>query len=350
MWNLFKKKDAQWMVGIDFGSNCLKAVALRGTPEHIRLEAMASVPLPKNSIVDHQLQDVEVVGEALKRLRLRLDTRISQVATVVTGSNVATKIILLPRGLSADDLENQVLLEAEQHIPFPLEEISLDYENLGPSRTRPDRDSILLSAARTDSISTRLAALNQAGWEAKVVDIGVHALARAAQALLQAQGVHTEVMALVDLGAECLSFAVLDQGEVIYGRLQNFGGAHFTRDLSQMNNIPEEQAERAKLDPAQAVPLREEVEQQHITDILQHIRRNLQLFSSSSGGQTPKALFLSGGGSQLPGLASILEQELGMPVLQPHFEHLLGEGQYANTAAYTTALGLALRSFTPCPE
>ncbi|MDP5292229.1 type IV pilus assembly protein PilM [Oceanimonas sp. CHS3-5] len=350
MFSLTGKRDVQWMVGVDFGTGSLKAVVLKGQRERMQLAAMASVPTPANSIIDHQLQDIEAVGEALKQLRRQLGSRIDRVATAVTGSSVTTKIIALPRGLSDDDLENQVMLEAGQHIPFPLEEISLDFERLGPSQARPDRENILLSAARTDSISTRLAALQLAGWEAGVVDIGVHAVARAAQALLQAEQADVGLLALADIGAECLTFGVMEQGEVIHSRLQNFGGAHFTRELSQLSGIPETQADAAKLEHTLPEPLLDEASQRHITAILQHIRRNLQIFQSSSGSQPPQALFLSGGGSQLAQLAPVLEQELAMPVFVPRFERLLGgdERQYAGAAAYTTALGLALRSFSPC--
>ncbi|WP_107850702.1 type IV pilus assembly protein PilM [Oceanimonas marisflavi] len=339
------------MVGVDFGVGSLKAVVLKGQKEHIQLAAMASVPTPATSISDHQLQDIEAVGEALKLLRRQLGCRIDKVATAVTGSSVTTKIISLPRGLSDEDLESQIMLEAGQHIPFPMEEISLDFERLGVSQLRPDRENILLSAARTDSISTRLAALQIAGWEARVVDIGVHALARAAQALMAAEQVNVELLALADIGTECLTFAVVEQGEVIHSRLQNFGGGHFTRELSQQAGMPEGQAEAGKLQNTLPGPLREEAEQQHITSILQHIRRNLQIFQSSAGSQQPQALFLSGGASQLSQLMPVLEQELGMPVFVPRFERLLGgeEQQYPDAAAYTTALGLALRSFSPCP-
>ncbi|TDW61398.1 type IV pilus assembly protein PilM [Oceanimonas baumannii] len=351
MFSLFGMRDTQWVVGVDFGTANLKAVVLKGLPERMQLAAMAIIPTPAQSIADHQLQDVPAVGEALKRLRRELGTGIGNVATAVTGSNVTSKIIALPRGLAEDELENLIMLEAGQHIPFPLEEISLDFERLGPNLQRPDRENILLSAARTESISTRVSALQLAGWNTVVVDIGIHALARAAQALLVTELPGIQRLALADIGAECLSFGVLEHGEIIHSRLQNFGGAHFTRELSQLTAMPEGQAETVKLEHTLPPALREEAEQQHITSVLQHLRRNLQIFQSGTGTQPPQALFLSGGGSQLLQLAPVLEQELSIPVLKPRFERLLGgeENDYPGAAACTTALGLALRSFKPCP-
>nr|WP_245879596.1 type IV pilus assembly protein PilM [Zobellella endophytica] len=348
--SLFRNKDFQWMVGVDFGSSSIKAVALKGSEGHYQIEAIASIPTPKGCIVDHQLQDVAQVAHALKQLRRQLNSRYDKAATAVTGSSVTTKVILVPRNLSAEELENQVLIEAEQHIPYPLDEISLDYETLGINANHPERENILLSAARTESVTTRLAALQEAGWNTKVVDIGVHALARAVNACLTAQKTSAQMLALVDVGAECLTFAVVENGEVIHSRLQNFGGGQFTRELAKLTDMPEDEVEREKVDNRLPEALRHDVEQQHITAILQHIRRNIQLFCSSSGNKPPTALFLSGGGSRVPRLAKVLEQELSVPVLQPDFGHLLGGKRTDDgDAAYMTALGLALRSFTPCP-
>lgn len=351
MLNLNRRKDFQGMIGIDFGMNSIKALALKGKPGQYQLEAMASVPTPKGSIVDHQLQDMDQVVMALKLLRRQLNSRCNSVATAVTGSSVTTKTILVPRSLSPEELENQILLEAEQHIPFPLDEISLDYERLGTNANHPERDNILLSAARTESINSRVSALELAGWNTRVVDIGVHALARGVAACLAAEQIESGQLAIVDIGAECLTFAVMEQGEVIYNRVQNFGGAQLSRELARLTDMPADYAEQTKVDNTFPAELRDDVEQQHINTLLQHIRRNIQLFCSSSGNQPPPALFLSGGGSQLAELAQVLQQELSLPVLQPDFERLFNgvSKSPANAAAFTTALGLALRSFSPCP-
>ncbi|MFP2769710.1 type IV pilus assembly protein PilM [Oceanisphaera sp. KMM 10153] len=339
------------MIGIDFGMGSIKAVALTGKPGQYELEAMACVPTPKGSIVDHQLQDVDQVVLALKLLRRQLNSRCDSVATAVSGSSVTTRTILVPRSLSHDELETQILLEAEQHIPFPLDEISLDYEVQGVNVNHSDRNNVLLSAARTESINSRVSALEQAGWKTRVVDIGVHALARGVGACLTAEKTEACLLAVVDIGAECLTFTVMDEGEVIYTRLQNFGGAQLSQELASLSDMPADRVEQAKVDNTFPAEVREDIEQLHINTLLQHIRRNIQLFCSSSGNKPPPALFLSGGGSQLPSLAQILQQELSLPVLQPDFGRLFnGVSKHtSDSAAFTTALGLALRSFTSCP-
>ena len=351
MFSLLRMRDTEWMVGVDLGSANLKAVVLKGRPEHMQLAAMAMVPAPVHSMVDHQIQDIAAVGEALRRLRRELGSRAGVAATAVSGSNVTSKIIALPRGLTDEELEQQISLEADQHISSSLADISLDFERLGTNPQRPDRENILLSAARKESIASRVSALELAGWRVQVMDIGIHALARAAHALLASEQTGVQRLALADIGAECLSFGVLEQGELIHSRLNHFGGADLTRELSELTGLPFAQAEAAKLDHTLPAELQENASQQHINNVLQHLRRNMHLFNSGTDSRPPQALFLSGGASQLPQLAAVLEQKLAIPVLQPRFDRLLGgsEQDYPGAAACTIALGLALRSFTPCP-
>ncbi|WP_188630480.1 type IV pilus biogenesis protein PilM [Oceanisphaera marina] len=330
----FKRRShAHCMIGVDFGSHSIKALALTGLPHACRLAAMASVATPAGSILDHQLQDIPPVVSALKQLRRLLDCSYHNVATAVTGSSVTSKIIQVPASLTADVLALHIDQEAAQHLPFPLDEISLDFEVLGPSEQHPERNKVLLSAARTDNINSRVDALQQAGWQTRVVDIGSHALARAISALLVAQPHLVTIasppdaphlLAVVDIGAQGLTFMVMADNEVIHTRLQHL-----------------------VIDPLSTVAGHSE----HIHRIARHIQSNLQLFCSSSGHPAPALLCVCGGGSQLPELVPILSDTLNMTVLQPDFSAVFGgnSGDYPDAAVYGTALGLALRSFSPCP-
>lgn len=330
----FKRRShAHSMIGVDFGSHSIKALALTGPPDACQLAAMASVATPAGSILEHQLQDIPTVVSALKQLRRLLDCRYHNVATAVTGSSVTSKIIQVPASLTADVLALHIDQEAAQHLPFPVDEISLDFEVLGPSEQQPERNKVLLSAARTDNINSRVDALLQAGWQPRVVDIGSHALARAISALLSIQprlvamGSPPDVphlLAVVDIGAQGLTFMVMADNEVIHTRLQHLA-----------------------IDPLSAVSGHSE----HIHRIARHIQSNLQLFCSSSGYPTPTLLCVCGGGSRLPELVPILTDTLNMTVLQPDFSAVFGgnPGDYPDAAVYGTALGLALRSYSPCP-
>lgn len=331
----FKRRShAHCMIGVDFGSHSIKALALTGPPHACRLAAMASIATPAGSILDHQLQDIPSVVSALKQLRRVLNSRYHTVATAVTGSSVTSKIIQIPASLTADVLALHIEQEAAQHLPFPLAEISLDFEVLGPDEQQPERNKVLLSAARTDNINARVDALQQAGWQPRVVDIGSHALARAISAWLVAQPHLVTIappgpgapalLAVADIGAQGLTFMVMADNEVIHSRLQ-----HLVVD-----------------------PLSTEFDHSdHIHRIARHIQSNLQLFCSSSGYPAPVLLCVCGGGSRLPELLPMLTDTLDMTVLQPDFSAVFGgsAGDYPDAAVYGTALGLALRSFTPCP-
>ncbi|WP_417614144.1 type IV pilus biogenesis protein PilM [Oceanisphaera sp.] len=330
----FKRRShGQGVIGIDFGNHSIKALALSGTPQNYRLAAMASVPTPGGSILEHQLQDIPQVVGALKQLRRLLGCRYTRVATAVTGSSVTTKIIAVPNTLTSDVLALHIEQEATQHIPFPLDEISLDFEVIGPSARYPERNKVLLSAARTDNINARVDALQQAGWQTRVVDIGSHALARAVStflttqphpALARSQQATPHLLAVVDIGARSLTFMVMAGHEVIHTRLQHLAGEEAS----------------AKADHADGVP-----------QIVGYIQSNLQLFCSSSGHPAPALLCVCGGGSLLPGLTAALTQALSLAVVQPDFSAVFGgaPGDYPDAAVYGTALGLALRRFSSCP-
>ena len=328
-----RRSHAQGMIGIDFGSHSIKALALKGSPPAYRLAAMACIATPAGGIVEHQLQDMPQVVGALKQLRRLLDCRYTRVATAVTGSSVTTKIIAVPKTLTSDVLALHMAQEAAQHIPFALDEISLDFEVLGPSEQQPERDKVLLSAARTDHINSRVYALQQVGWQARVVDIGSHALARAVATFFTTQS-HLaaalpqqdtpQLLAVVDIGAQSLTFMVMADNEVIHTRLQHLVG-----------------------DPLSAEPTHLD----EINRIACHIQSNMQLFCSSSGHSAPAWLCICGGGSLLPELAKTLSRTLEQTVIQPDFSAVFGgnPGDYPDSAIYGTALGLALRSFSSCP-
>ncbi len=343
------------MIGIDFGSQTIKAVVVGGQPGQFRVEGCAEVATPKGSIQDYQLQDIDKISQALRQLVKLLPVRHKCVATAVTGSNVITKITQVDSTLTPDELENQIYMEAEQLIPFPLDEISLDFEILGPNLNEPTRNDMLISAARTDSITGRVSALEDAELTAKVMDVGLHALGRAVVATLpelEAEEGAPKVCALVDIGAVSLTFGVLLGGEIIYSRLQSFGGENLSQSLAAYYNFSLEEAERGKVQGGLPDEASFDVLAPHITQLIQHVRRNIQLFCSTSSHREVDMLVLSGGGSLLPGLVQQLALELQLDVRHPDPFAFAGKARLDRVdhgAKYMTALGLALRSFTPCP-
>lgn len=348
---LFREGSLVPMLGVDFGTHTVKGVMLTGRSGKFVIEGAADGAMPRGVLVDYQLQDIEKVGHVLKGLRRSLPTAGQFAATAVTGSNVISKVLLLDAGLSDAEFNAQVMQEAEQLIPFPLDEISLDYEVLGLSSNDPERQEVLLSAARTESISGRVSALAEAGFVTKVMDVGAHALGRAVVACYPQLIESNKATAIVDIGASALTFATMVRGEVIYSRLQNFGGDQYTQALSSFYGMTLEEAEQAKLTRNLPAGHDQDVTEPHLATLLQHIKRNTQLFCSSSGFRDISDLVLTGGASLVAGLPAYLARELEIEVLHPDPFAEFGSQQIkelGHGARYMTAFGLALRSFTPC--
>ena len=352
MFGLFSKGSLLPLAGIDFGSQSIKAVTLSGRPDKLHIDSVVDTPTPKGSMVDYQLQDIERVIQSLKNLKHQIAGRSDYAATAVTGSNVITKIIQVDASLSDKELENQIQVEAEQIIPFPLDEVSLDFEVLANTRNGSERQSVLLSAARTESVSGRVSALADAGITVKVVDVGAHALGRAVVACVPELEQIELPVGLLDIGASAMTFVVLVKGEVIYSRLQNFGGDQYSQAIASFYGMTLDEAEQAKIKCILPVDHELDVLMPHINLLLQQIRRNIQLFCSSSGYREISQLVLTGGGSLLPGLVVQVKNEVNCDVLHPDMFALFGKpkgaSDLAHGAKYMTAFGLALRSFTPC--
>ncbi|MCW0505046.1 PilM family type IVa pilus assembly protein TapM [Aeromonas piscicola] len=351
MFGLFNKGSLLPLAGIDFGSQSIKAVTIAGRPGKLHFESVAEVATPKGTLVDYQLQDIERVSQSLKTLKRLINGNSQYAATAVTGSNVITKVIQVDTRLSENELENQVQQEAEQIIPFPLDEVSLDFEIIGIVNDQ-DRQEVLLSAARTESVSGRVTALAEAGMITKVVDVGAHALGRAVLACLPDLLAWEKPVGVIDIGASAMTFVALIKGQTTYSRIQNFGGDQYSQALSSFYQMSLEEAELAKIKGSLPADYELDVLLPHINALLQQVRRNVQLFCSSSGHRELSKLVLTGGGSLIPGLVAQVGNELNCEVLHPDpfalFGKPKGEGGLAHGAKYMTALGLALRSFTPC--
>ncbi|MFP6781390.1 MAG: type IV pilus assembly protein PilM, partial [Gammaproteobacteria bacterium] len=175
---LFGRKQAPTL-GVDISSTSVKLLELSRSGGRYRVESYAVEPLPPNSVVEKNITDAELVGEAIGRAVKKSGTRTRTAACAVAGSAVITKIISMPANLSEDEMEGQIQIEADQYIPYPLEEISLDFEVLNLSETEPDKVDVLLAASRSDNVARRVAALDVGGLQAKVVDVEAFGLENA---------------------------------------------------------------------------------------------------------------------------------------------------------------------------
>jgi len=350
---LFGRKKPP-LVGLDISSTAVKLLELSRSGERYRVEAYAVEPLPPNAVVEKNIADVEAVGETIRRAVRRSGTRARHAAVAVAGSAVITKVITMPASLSEDEMEAQIEIEADQYIPYPLEEVNLDFEVLGPSENNPETVDVLLAASRSENVDVRVAAVEHAGLACRIVDIEAYALENAFALIadqMPDRGVGRTI-AVVDIGATMTTLTVLQDLKIIYTRDQVFGGKQLTEEIMRRYGLSYEEAGMAKRQgglPDNYVP---EVLEPFKEAMAQQVSRSLQFFFSSSQHSAVDHIVLAGGSASIQGADELIEAKLGTPttVANPFANMSLAPNvkaqALANDApALMIACGLALRSF-----
>ena len=347
----FKKKSTP-LVGIDISATAIKLLELSKSGGRYRVESYAVEPVPANSVVDKNITDMDAVGEAVGRAVKRSGTKLKTAAAAVSGASVITKVITMPADLSEQDLESQIELEADQYIPFPLEEVAMDFEVIGPNEDNPDRVDVLLAASRSENVELRQATLEVGGLEAKVIDVEAFALENTVAMLAADQlgGADEQIIAVADIGSSVTTFSVLENLKIIYSREQQFGGAQLTEEIQRRYGLSYEEAGLAKKQGGLPDNYGPEVLEPFKESIAQQISRAQQFFYSSSSITNIDHLILAGGCSSTEGIAELVESKIGIPtiVANPFANMSLGSKVPAQTLANDApalmiSCGLALR-------
>jgi len=353
--NLWKKKTTM-MVGIDIGSHAVKAVLLSQGSEGYIIEDYAIESMTRGAVVDREIQDIEAVGNVITKIRQNISMKAKEAAAAVSGQTVITKIIYMDVALSEDELASQIEIEADSLIPYPLDEVSLDFESLDVNESDPSKVNVLLSAARTESIEARVAALESGNFHAKVIDVESYAVSRSHDLCLSQlpEDAENKTVAIVDIGATMTLFSVTKAGKHLYSRDQIFGGEQYTRSIVSYYNKSFEDAEEAKITHDLPPNYTFEVLAPFHTVLMQQIRRAIQMFLTSSGEAKVDYLLVSGGTASIEGLEKLLSDELGIhTVIANPFNNMeiaktINADELAKVAPqFMVATGLALRSFTP---
>lgn len=350
MFSLFKPKAAGW-VGVDIGSASVKLVALTKQGPSYQIEGYAIVPLPPTAVVDGNVEIPGEVSDAIERGLKICGGNLSAAVTAVPASAVITKRLEISNAFVGLELEEQVQIEADQFIPYPLEEVALDFEVVGPVDKAPALNEILLVACRRDDVDSREEAINGSGLKCEVIDIDTYAIERTLP-LLEAGEPGGQLVGIVDIGAATLTLNVFKGNKIIYNREQAFGGNDLTNMIHQQKGIEIAEVERllhaGELDDDTrdmlVLPFRHTVVQQ--------VSRALQFYySSGSQGQLGK-LYLAGGTSGLEGLAAMVEEEVGVTtsIANPFLHMQIGAKVNAarlqkDAPSLLKACGLAQRSF-----
>jgi len=343
------------MFGLDFSSSSVKLVELgQDKVGRYILENCVNVPLEHGWIADGNVEKFDEVAQAVRRLVKKSGTKTRNVAMALPPSSVITKKIVLPGGLTDQELEQQVESEASQYIPFPLDEVSLDFCIMGPTANASGDVDVLIAASRREKVQDIQGLAEAAGLKPVIVDVESYASRLATSRLianLPNQGVGS-IVALFEVGAVTTSMQVLRDDELLYDRDQAFGGAQLTQMIVRQYGFSPEEAEAKKRDGKLPEDFSTLVLQPFIESLVQEVGRALQFFFTSTTYNKVDTVMLAGGSSVLPGLTTAVTRQTGFAcTLVNPFEgmelarNVQAEQIMRESPTYLTACGLALRRF-----
>jgi type IV pilus assembly protein PilM len=342
------------VLGLDISSTAVKLLELSRAGGSYRVESYAVKPLPPNAVVEKNIAEEDAVADAVIKCVGQARTKTKRSAVAVAGSAVITKIIEMPTGMSDAERDEQIRLEADQYIPYPLEEVSLDFEVLGESPADAEKVEVLLAACRNENVEVREAVLEEAGLQPYIVDVEAYCMERAFSLISpQLEGGEESTVAVVDIGATMTTLSVLSNNQTTYTREQLFGGKQLTEEIQRRYGLSNEEAGLAKKQGGLPDDYEEEVLEPFKEAVVQQVSRSLQFFFSASQHNEVDYIVLAGGVASMDGLSDLVQEKLGTPttVANP-FANMSVSSKVDSVAlsndapALMIATGLALRSFS----
>jgi type IV pilus assembly protein PilM len=352
--SIFSTK-ARALIGVDISSSSVKMVELTSNgKDGYRVERYTIEILPKDVVSDGNIVNLEAAAESVKRAWKKLATSTRHVAIALPASAVITKKIIVPAGQREEELEVQVESEANQYIPFALEEVNLDFQVLGPAPSSPDEIEVLIAASRKEKVEDRVAVAEAAGLKPIVMDVESYAVLSSFE-LIEKQfpdGGKGQIIALVDVGANVMNLTVLRNDQQLYAREQAFGGNQLTQDIARHYGMSFEEAEAAKR--SNNLPDNYEVEllRPYIESMALEVSRALQFFFTSTQFNQINHIVLSGGCAVIPGADEVVASrtQINTIVANPFADMVLSDRVRAknlltDASSLMVACGLALRRF-----
>ncbi len=342
------------VLGIDISSAAIKLLELSKSGARYKVESYAVAPLPQDAVIDKNIANVDVIANAIKAAVKQSGTKTKLASVAVAGSSVMTKVISMPSSLTEDEMEEQILVEADQYVPYSLDEVNLDFEVQRQTENNPEMVDVLLAASRRENVEDRVEVLDIAGLKAQVVDVEAFAMENAFSLLTDQlpDAIENQTIAIADIGSTMSTLNVIHDGRTVYTREQGFGGKQLTEEIQRRYGLSYEEAGLAKRHGG--------LPDNYMTDVLdpfkkamvQQIARSLQFFVSSSANRGVDSIVLAGGCSSIAGLEKLVEQNLGIPayIANPFINMALSNRvkpqSLSNDApSMMIACGLALRSF-----
>ncbi len=350
---LFTKKKPP-LIGIDISSSAVKVLELSKTGEHFRVERYAVEPLPQNAVVEHAITEVEQVAQAVERAVKKSGSRCKHAVVAIPAAHVISKVIKMAANLTDQDRQTQVEMEADHYIPYPLNEINLDFQVLGPSENSPEEVDVLLAACRKEIVDDYLAVIQGPGLTPMVVDVETYAMENAFS-LISAHmpgGGMEKTAAILDIGATATNINVIHNNRSVYTRDHAFGGRQLTEEIQRRYGLSYEEAGLAKKQGGLPDNYQTDVLRPFMEAMCQEIMRALQFFYSSTPYNSVDQLLLAGGCAQIAGIDELVAARIGVPsmVANPFASMSLAsriKPQHLSNDAPSLMIscGLALRSF-----
>jgi type IV pilus assembly protein PilM len=355
----FLKMKSPPLIGVDISSSSVKMVELSLVDiesQTYRIERYAIESMPADAMLDGAIENMEVVSECLRRGWKRMGTRQKNVVLALPATDVITKKIVVPDGQREDDLVFQVENEASQYIPFPLDEVDLDFQVTKPVPDNPEGVEVLIAASRKEKVEDRVAVALAAGLKTVIMDVEPYA-AHAAFELTLSQlpdGGKDQIMALVDIGATIMKINVLLNGESLYTRDQPFGGNQLTQEIHNQFNLSMEDSEAAKRSEGLPENYKADVLQPFCETLAIEVMRAIQFFYTSTQYTEVNYIFIAGGCAVIPGLDAIIatRTQVSTLVVNPFStmelsSRIIPRQLNLDAPSLLIACGLALRSFDP---
>lgn len=346
------------LIGVDICSTSIKIVELSELPkkngyviEHYAIEA-----LPQYAVSDGNVNNMEAVSECLRRAWKRMGTRIKNISLALPAAAVISKKIFLPSGLNMEDLEYQVEAEANQYIPFAIDEVNLDFQVIGPAPGNTEEIEILLAASRKTNLEDRVAVAQVAGLKVMVMDVEHYAAEMAFdQIRLQLPGgAADQCVALVDIGANVMNVNILRNGQSVYMRDQQMGGEQLTQHIQNAFGLSAEEAEAGKLNGGLPENYESDVLTPFRESVAGEVFRAIQLFFTSTQFNEVSYIVLAGGCAALSNLDDAVATRTQVKTLVANpFAQMTLSGRIKqrqlqiDAPSLMIACGLAMRRFDP---
>jgi len=352
--SIFNPK-ARPLIGLDICSSAVKMVELSDAGKGvISIDRYVIEPLPRDAVLDGNITNLEQVTETVNRAWKRLGSSARYVAMALPSAAVITKKIVVAAGLREQELEVQVESEANQYIPFALEEVNLDFQVIGPAPSGPEEVELLIAASRKEKVEDRVACAEAAGLKPVVMDVESYA-AQAAFELIEKQlpeAGRDRILALVEIGANVMNVTVLKNDQSIYTREQAFGGSQLTQDIMRSYGMSVEEAETAKRNHSLPENYEAELLRPFMDNLALEVSRALQFFFTSTQFNKVDHIVLAGGCAIIEGIGETVAARTKVDTLLANpFVNMVPSSRVrpkqllTDAPSLLVACGLALRRF-----